>query len=63
MTQNFSKNENINKIKEADKDDFFDINYERKYSQSTVSNTSYEDDKKFDFCNSNEINFTNFKSF
>ena len=63
MTQNLSKNENFNKIQETDKDDFFEINFERKYSQSTVSNTSYEDDKKFNFNNSNEINFTNFKSY
>lgn len=63
MTQNLSKNENFNKIKETDKDDFFEINFERKYSQSTVSNTSYEDDKKLNFNNSNEINFTNFKSY
>ena len=63
MTQNLSKNENFNKIQETDKDDFFEINFERKYSQSTVSNTSYEDDKKLNFNNSNEINFTNFKSY
>ena len=63
MTQNLSKNENFNKIQETEKDDFFEINFERKYSQSTVSNTSYEDDKKLNFNNSNEINFTNFKSY
>ena len=63
MTHNLSKNENFNKIQETDKDDFFEINFERKYSQSTVSNTSYEDDKKLNFNNSNEINLTNFKSY
>jgi butyrate response factor 1 len=65
ITQNLSKNENFSKIKETDKDDFFEINFQRKYSQSTVSNTSYEDDRKLNFSNfnSNEINFTNFKSY
>jgi hypothetical protein len=63
ITQNLSENKKFNKIKENDKDDFFEINFERKYSQSTVSNTSYEDDKKLNLSNSNEINFTNFKSY
>ena len=58
ITQNLSENKKFSKIKENDKDDFFEINFERKYSQSTVSNTSYEDDKKLNY---NEINFANFK--
>ena len=60
ITQNLSENKKFSKIKENDKDDFFEINFERKYSQSTVSNTSYEDDKKLNY---NEINFANFKSY
>ena len=63
ITQNSSENKKFNKIKENDKDDFFEFNFERKYSQSTFSNTSYEDDKKLNLSNSNEINFTNFKSY
>ena len=50
-------------IKYRNKDDFFEINHDRKYSQSTVSNTSYEEDKKLNLSNSNEINFSNFKSY
>ena len=63
ITQNSSENKKFNKIKETDKDDFFEFHFERKYSQSTFSNTSYEDDKKLNLSNSNEINFTNFKSY
>ena len=64
LTQNFFCDEkNTNKFDLIFKDDFFEINHDRKYSQSTVSNTSYEDDKKVNLSNSNEINFSNFKSY
>ena len=44
---------------ESTKDDFPEIKMERKYSQSTFSNTSYEEDKKCNALNflSNENNF------
>ncbi len=64
LTHNLANEEkNMNKIDLIFKDDFFEINHDRKYSQSTVSNTSYEEDKKLNLSNSNEINFSNFKSY
>ena len=61
ITNNLS-NDKIDKNKakyenlfELTKDDLPEIQIERKYSQSTVSNTSYEDDKK---CNGLNVLFS-----
>ena len=61
ITNNLS-NDKIDKNKakyenlfELTKDDLTEIQIERKYSQSTVSNTSYEDDKK---CNGLNVLFS-----
>ena len=65
ITKNLSDDKiNNSKIKcenlfESTKDDLPEIKMERKYSQSTFSNTSYEEDKKCNALNflSNENNF------
>ena len=50
ITENLENNKNnmnnMNDICEFSKDGYFQINFERKNSQSTVSNTSYGEDKK-----------------
>ena len=59
ITQNLSENKKIKSDKcYWSKDDLYEIKCERKFSQSTVSNTSYEEDKK-GFINFNEINSDN----
>ncbi len=64
MTQNLSENKKIKSDKcYSSKDDLYEIKCERKFSQSTVSNTSYEEDKKgfisFNEINSNSLNHIN----
>ena len=61
LLKNLSGNKNIklDKFYESSKGDLFETKCERKFSQSTVSNTSYEEDKKCNALNylSNENNF------
>ena len=64
ITQNLSENKKIKSGKfDSSKDDLYEIKCERKFSQSTVSNTSYEEDKKgcinFNEINSNNLNNIN----
>jgi hypothetical protein len=60
LLKNLSGNKNIklDKFYESSKGDLFETKCERKFSQSTVSNTSYEEDKKSSI-NFNEINSNN----
>ena len=48
----------VENLYESSKDDLIKINVERKYSQSTFSNTSYEEEKKINI-NNNEDNTHN----
>jgi len=46
LSNDYKKENKVENLFESSKDDLIQINIERKYSQSTFSNTSYEEDKK-----------------